>query len=678
MNRTLLFVNWPISIVIFIAFTLIISFFVTRNRKKMLKMNYILFGFSAITGFLIYSYSYLSSGISGFADISLAVLRGIISTTRMYFVNIDYDAFAGAIGHNFLEDNLWLQILFWFIHLSAIFVLQTTLITLFGRKFIDYFRLRFGFHREVYIIKGSDKYAIMLGESIAYRCSTGDTKGNIIDKKRLVVFLPGENDDPKTIYEKAAHFNGIVLALDRNSDLVPLLKKAGLGKKKLKGEERKYRIILMPLNKTITEDARLIGDYANQKKISPDMLEIFVFTSTEWDREKIEKITQEREKDSRKYPYTFNIISEVDVLTRQMIQNYPPFECSDLIKNGVAQRDFTVMILGFGSVGQSALLHLIMNGQFTGSSMRAIIVDKNIEDLRDCFMHRHPELKLCCNMEFKDFDVQCEKFFNLLKESKSLDYIVISLNNDQINKQTALDIRTHFQRNSERSFPFIAVSEKNGYFNDIFTGKKINDDKIFVFGAREEIYKDQVIIREELDTLAKAVNTTYMEISGGPDWHELDWITQESNRAAADFIPAMLKLSGIDREKAMRNGTLADKDSPLAEILAETEHRRWNAFHAAMGYSQISIDEMNNRFNNFAGEKNTQSHLTYCRRDIKARLHVCLAHWNELEKIGEVYRGLAYKAGNPEKLEHELTRDFKDNDRSIIENIPRFLKKVFN
>jgi hypothetical protein len=35
-----------------------------------------------------------------------------------------------------------------------------------------------------------------------------------------------------------------------------------------------------------------------------------------------------------------------------------PFKCPGLcFSNGMAARDFTVMILGFGTVGQSALLH---------------------------------------------------------------------------------------------------------------------------------------------------------------------------------------------------------------------------------------------------------------------------------------------------------------------------------
>jgi len=166
--------------------------------------------------------------------------------------------------------------------------------------------------------------------------------------------------------------------------------------------------------------------------------------------------------------------------------------------------------------------------------------------------------------------------------------------------------------------------------------------------------------------MAKAVHEVY---GGEPPWHELDWFTQESNRAAADFIPAMLMLAHITEEDAMNTGTLT-KDQTLAEILAQTEKLRWNAFHAVMGYHSISIKEMQRRFEIYDGERNFRKHLDFSRRDSKARLHVCLASWDELDEISEAYRELARRAGDPK----EEKRNFKDNDRDIVGSIPQFLK----
>jgi hypothetical protein len=321
-----------------------------------------------------------------------------------------------------------------------------------------------------------------------------------------------------------------------------------------------------------------------------------------------------------------------------------------------------VLILGFGTVGQRALLRLIMNGQFVGSRMRAIIIDRDIENLRDCFLHRYPGIKFSCDIAFMNFDVRCKRFFELLEEKSNVDYVVIALSDDEINKQTALDIRLHYERKN-RALPLIAVLEKNR------DSHELKQDEIFTFGCREEIYKESVIIREEIDRMAKAVNNTYKKIYGGPPWNELDWFLQESNRASADFIPAMLKLAKLEKKDVVNRNVLTE-DTELAEILAKTEHLRWMAFHAAMGYRSFDIDEMRRRFETYNGERDTNDHLNYSRRDEKARLQVCLVSWEELDEISAVYRELERNTGKEPK------RNFKENDRDVIRNIPKFIRSA--
>jgi hypothetical protein len=632
-------------VISFIVFAFGVFYLAARYKRIML----VICSFFVVAGFALYTSGYLSLG-KGLAVSLFAALRGIFSVARMLSIEHDHDLLAGVQGTQWLTESIYMQILFWLCHVAALIIVYTALISLFGRKLIDSFRLRFGTHNEVYIIKGSDKNAFLLAENIA----THDAKQKKPDKKRLIVFLLDEDDDEEKIYKKTAHFDGIVLALDNNQNLEYFLKKAGLGKHRWPGKEKKYTVILMAKDESAPDDARLIAEFAKIKNVSPNNLDIFVFTSSEWDREKIEKITQAKDGDQRKYPYTFHIVSEVDLLTRQMIEKHPPFECLSF-SSGKSERDFTVMILGFGNVGQSALLRLVMNGQFTGSRMRAIIVDRDIEHLREHFLHRYPSLKLCCETEFMPFDVRDADFYKLLNESRHLDYIVVSLNDDILSKQTALDIRLHYERKNS-DIPFIAVSEKSGSLSQAAK----QDEKLFVFGCQEDIYKESMIIREKTDRMAKAVNEVYK----GHQWHELDWFFQESNRAAADFIPAVLKLAKLNEKEAIEKDALTD-DSSLAEILSQTEHLRWNAFHAAMGYSPITIEEMNRRYKKYSGNGNR---LDYARRDTKACLHVCLVHWDELDKVSEAYREL-------ERLEgKEPKRDFKVDDRNIIINIPKFLR----
>jgi len=301
-----------------------------------------------------------------------------------------------------------------------------------------------------------------------------------------------------------------------------------------------------------------------------------------------------------------------------------------------------------------------------------VIVDRDKKHLEEHFQHCYPSLRgLCCEMHFEDCDIPNKDFFDLLKSEKygEMDYIVIALNSNEANKRVALDIQLYYQRNN-LTLPHIAVSEKNGGLHE-----KHQTGDTFIFGCRDEIYKDSVIIRDEHNNRAKAVHEMYRKLFGGKPWHELDWFLQESNRASADFIPAMLYLAknpdkdpdrlGFSDEEAMKLDKLTTNPAHI-EILAKTEHLRWNAFHTAMGYQSITIEKMRERY-----EMYDTNRCEFARRCSVKKLQVCLASWEALDGITTAYRDLALRTGNAK----EQKRDFKNNDLEIVENIPKFLRE---
>ena len=188
-----IFLVLPLVLISFIAFALIVFYLMTRYRRIMLG---VCFGFVAL-GFSLYTVGYLSSG-TGIAGTFHAALRGIFSAARMLAINDDHGVLTGIEGAQWLTDNIYALVIFWFCHVSALIIASTALITIFGRKLMDRFRLRFGSHKEVYIIKGADKNALMLGENIA----THDAKLKHPDNKRLIVFLLDEDDDRKKYVRK--------------------------------------------------------------------------------------------------------------------------------------------------------------------------------------------------------------------------------------------------------------------------------------------------------------------------------------------------------------------------------------------------------------------------------------------------------------------------------------------
>ena len=641
-------------LILLIVFCLGVFYLMSRHKRIVLRVCAVF----VVIGFLIYTAAFLSSG-EGVTNTLVAALRGVFSTARMFFTNDDHGVWGEIQGAEWLTGNTGVQIVFWLSHVSALMLIQAAVISLFGRDFIDRFRMRFGGHREVYIIRGGGKYALMLGGNIA----THDASRNKPDPGRLIVFLIGEDDNVEKTYDKASRFGGICLVLEGNRDISFSLHKARLGMKNWR--DKTYHIILMRGDKSMSDDAQTIAEYAKARGVAHANLHIYALASSEWERQRIEAITQESDSVGRKYPYAFHVISEVDLLIRRMIGKRPPFQCPGLgfDEHGVAARDFTVMILGFGEMGQRALLQLVMNGQFVGSNMRVIVVDRQINRIKEhfklCYPSLCPDIGLSCKIDFRGYDVQEERFYKLLDENYAVDYVVVAMGGDEENKDIAMDIRLHYKRRGAK-LPFIAVLERSGGLHSVR-----QDEEVFIFGCRDEIFCESVIIHEEGNRLAKAVHMVYDK---NTPWHELDLFDQESNRAAADYIPAMLELAGLTAEEAKNMRSLAGV-TEQAEVLAQTEHLRWMAFHAAMGYTVMSVEMMRKRYEQYDGERHTKDHLNFCRKDKKEKLHACLVPWEELDDVSEVYRELARLMGN----ESGQKTDFKSYDRAIVENIPKFL-----
>jgi hypothetical protein len=680
--------------VIFIIFLLLFLWLLSQDKRRTIRICLCLFIISLFGGFILYTYGYFSSSDEDLSDVLFSTTFGIFNTFRMFFNEHDYEI---AIQP---EKKPFWHILFWACHLIAIMAANAVVLNLFGRKLIiDEFRMRCP-HKEVYIIKGNDENALLLGNNIIThdgkpKASWKNDKyiyTNIItnnrdisnDRKRLVIFWLEEDDDEDKMYEEATRFGGITKVLNSEKDRMSFFKRVGLLKSKCSFfRKTKYKIIFMPNDISVSDDVyRTVRIVKEMCKNERKYLDIFVITPSEWERKKIETITEIKDSDTgeRIYPYTFHLINEIDLITRNMIEILPPFACPGLnFINGVAARDFNVMILGFGVMGQAALLRLVMNGQFVESEMHAIVVDKKVEERRDYFRNRYPELEiLCCKIDYQNFNVPGEGFFSFIDKKINIDYIVIAFNDDEINKQTALEIQFHYKRKGI-PLPFIAVITASENSDSLREDGK--DEKIFIFGGREEIYKESIVIDEKRDHIAKAVNESWNKINPNEakPWEELDFFSQETNRATADFINAMLfleksgmnivynakefidKMDEIKREVMKRDSLTVDKE--LKENLAKTEHLRWCAFHAATGWQRQSINIIERL--RFIYDKNNEKKLY--RKNTNAKLHIALAPWGELEKISEIYYQIAKEKKN-----------FKEETYNIIVNIPKYLKEAGN
>jgi len=447
----------------------------------------------------------------------------------------------------------------------------------------------------------------------------------------------------------------------------------------------------MPSNQTAAYEANSIGKYAEKENIREGILDVYVFTSSDWEHDQIDSFTPP----NKNYPCTFHIVDNIELLLRQMIKEHHPYKCKGITfnENGVANRQFNTLVIGFGNVGKQALLRLIMNGQFVTEDlnlMKAIVIDENIHKLKSHFVNRYSSLSSACEITYSGIDVLSDDFFDFLEFGKlkkvfrkneiskeneylelainfDIDYIVIALSNVKDSKVVALSIKEHYEK-INKPIPFIAVSDINKGFHS----EKI-DDEIFTFGCLEEIFKHSVIIREDINQMAMAIHETYRDkYPSMKPWRQLDWFLHESNRAVADFIPVYRFLAkhpikheereGFTEDAVIKNGKLSD-NLALIETLAHTEHLRWNAFHFAMGYQPMTWEMVEGRFKEYK-KKQEGKEVSYYRKDPEGKYHICLVPWDKLDGVSETFNEITGE-----------NRNFKNEDFTNIRFIPEFLEK---
>ena len=720
MDRTIA-ISILLIIISFIKFIPIVSlvisiylflYLLSQDEDRMRNWCLWLLGIAFLIGFGFYTYGYFVS-VKSYTWHELgslifeATFFGLYNSFRMFFNEHDF----AEIG----LQNYLLRGLFWLSHLFAIVAVQVMLLNLFFRKIVlDNLRIRFGLHKNVYIIKGNDENAICLGRDIATKNKNEVAKDKSA-RDNLIIYWLEEDDDEHKMRDKAKRFNGIVKVISNKDSLKSYLEDIGLLKnikwlhklvlkllKKLGLHfDKRYIFVLMPNDISVSDDTFQIVDIAKKHRVEKDNIEIYVITPTEWDRDNIEEIIGFKENNELKYPYKIHLTNEVDLITRKMIKGLPPYMCLTFNK-GKATKNFKVMIIGFGEMGQAALLRLILNGQFVYENkgkMKAILVDKNIDYLKDSFMYRYPAINDCCEIisENNNLNVPGGKLLDLIDKHKDIDYIVIAID-DTINKQTALGIRQYYRTNKTDKTPYIAVISDPENRDSWHKKTAI----IKLFGSREEIYNADDIIREEIDKYAEKVHLVYGGEANKTAWRDLDWHTQESNRATADYIDTMLHIAGNSKEekKKIKDNPDAytsivdhikniEEKKELIEVLAQTEHLRWNAFHIVRGYQKMETKEMHDRYALYMNEKdmnkrneeydpkthNTRKHQDFSRIDKKAKRHVCLVSWDELEEVSTEYKKIVKQmsetAGNNVIYNEDYC--FKKNDMNIVNNIVEFL-----
>lgn len=249
---------------------------------------------------------------------------------------------------------------------------------------------------------------------------------------------------------------------------------------------------------------------------------------------------------------------------------------------------------------------------------------------------------------FHQMDFQSEEFYKeVLTDDflEQLNYVVISLGNDELNMSVALLLLKHvFQkRSSSRNFRiYVRVREKDAHmmpvahFYNNWLSCNGKHEILKIFGYNTAIFTFDNVVSDWYSASAKAYYDAYAQITdgdghatwnerrqsiiakGAPIWTRLQEILQKESHDRSNALHALTKLKMIEKAGASTidyNGM----DQQLKDALAMTEHMRWAASLELMGYTY--------------GET----------KDYKRKTHPCIQPWEKLSEDTQKYDYLVVK-----------------------------------
>lgn len=335
-----------------------------------------------------------------------------------------------------------------------------------------------------------------------------------------------------------------------------------------------------------------------------------------------------------------NVFDRSTLTARALIRMCPPWESIHFASDGRAKENYECVIVGFGAHGQAVLRHLVMNGQFAGSTFKAAVFSPNFSSESGYVEADSPGLLQNYDIQSFEADARSSEFYNYITSRiTKLKLIAICTGDEEMNREISDNLMLFLQRRNAESISVVRCGDQGVRYQERIGSPILSSN----------IYTLAFMSAEESDRNAILLNATYdsSDRSNWEKWVACDSFGKMSSRASADFIPAFIRASGSRKEDVLAgNWTLSDE---MLQNLGETEHMRWNAFHYAMGYSPMSSEEFEA---NAATWARCRAEGIPCSikiaKNSSARTHACLIPWEDLDDLSArenavTNRGVDYK-----------------------------------
>ena len=607
-----------LSIAIFTA--LVINMAVKPSYSA--RLTAVLMMISACGGSVIYGlgYTYVTQ------DIALSLIRTPFSVIGMYLGKNDLSAISGA---PVVSTSAGI-VCFWALHLFAFYSIASAAMITVGAEGLRRLRLFLALNGDLTMIYGINEESLEVGREC------------LADGKKAIVYIT-DNDLPAQTKE----INELGMAVLTGSAAARSGRQALAS---LKVRSRK-RIEVFALNGDGNENmsyATALMKGLEQMEVDPRKTSI-TLPGTE------EILTEMLQVSEDRYGFGFvNVFDSTELAARAMIRLCPPWDFLSFDKDGRAAEDFDCIVVGFGKCGQAALRYLVMNGQFAGSSFHAAVFSTDIDRQSGYLFADCPELQNEYDIDFFGDDARSRGFYTYLQNRiGSVKYIAVCTGNDEMNAEIS-DALMLFLKRVRSEHICVVQCTRNGVRYQESVGSPL---------MAKKVRSMDMLSADRIDRDAILINSAYDD-SDRTDWEKwvaCDSFGKMSSRASASFIPALVKASGYTEQEITEEKW--EPDGKLLDVLGETEHMRWCAFHFANGYRKMSEEELSRNIENYIRCREKGLPLPRITKNSEQRTHACLIPYDRLDALSERENAVTGK-----------NTDYRQLDINNVMMIPRILK----
>lgn len=486
-----------------------------------------------------------------------AFLLSVFNTMQVFAIGCEFNVVKESMVHCPDWLDVWYQVWAATLYVLAPIFTFGFVLSLF-KNLSAYFKYLFSYFKEVYVFSELNEKSLVLANDIKTK-----------HKKAAIVFTDVFEDNEESTYELIDKARKIGSICFKKDILVLDFKKHS--------NRKPISFFAIGCNETenLNQSLKLIDNYKNRSDTH-----VYVFSTKIRSELLLTAIDKGQVKVRR--------INEVQSLVNRVL-----YEKGGILFDSANEIDgntkkISAVVVGMGSHGTEMVKALAWFGQMDGYKLEINAFDKD-PLAEERFIAVAPELMspdyngvdIEGEAQYKitvhsGIDVESISFANRITTITDATYVMVALGNDDVNINTAVNLRMYFER--MKIHPVIQAIVYNSQQKKALQGIKNYRGQAYdieFIGDMESSYTEDVIIDSDLE--ADALNRHLKWGKEDEFWtYEYNY---RSSMASAIHMKARIQcgIPGADK----REDELTEEERNVIEVL---EHRRWNAYMRAEGY----------------------------------------------------------------------------------------------